>query len=231
MLETEDKLRPAAWPEFLRSAGSLQAMDHLEAMLTRIRKAHKAGNRRLLRHLIRQYLTSYDARLAATRLARGRMRWDRRPRKDQVKSIAENLNPYQGTQEEVRLILIPKGPGKFRPTLDFGIENRALQYLVLSVLYAIAELHPRQFATRGGVPGAITEVVKAIKAGDLHAREIDIKDFYPSLDGNKLVELIPIPRKVIARVLTSEHLTIVPSTSHHYSTTFSKKRERRGLDD
>ncbi len=221
MLETEDKLRPAAWPEFLRSAGSLQAMDHLEAMLTRIRKAHKAGNRRLLRHLIRQYLTSYDARLAATRLARGRMRWDRRPRKDQVKSIAENLNPYQGTQEEVRLILIPKGPGKFRPTLDFGIENRALQYLVLSVLYAIAELHPRQFATRGGVPGAITEVVKAIKAGDLHAREIDIKDFYPSLDGNKLVELIPIPRKVIARVLTSEHLTIVPSTSHHYSTTFS----------
>jgi len=149
------------------------------------------------------------------------MRWDRRPRKDQVKSIAENLNPYQGTQEEVRLILIPKGPGKFRPTLDFGIENRALQYLVLSVLYAIAELHPRQFATRGGVPGAITEVVKAIKAGDLHAREIDIKDFYPSLDGNKLVDLIPIPRKVIARVLTSEHLTIVPSTSHHYSTTFS----------
>jgi hypothetical protein len=155
MLETSDE-RPAGWPEFLRSAESLPAMAHLDAMLTRIRKAHKAGNRRLLRHLIREYLTSYDARLAATRLARGRMRWDRRPKKTQVKSIAENLNPYQGTQEEVRLILIPKGPDKFRPTLDFGIENRALQYLVLSVLYAIADLHPRQFATRGGVPAAIS---------------------------------------------------------------------------
>src|SRR5262249_36318121 len=225
MSETADE-RPGGWPEFLRYAESLRAMDHLEAMLTRIRKAHKAGNRRLLRHLIQQYLTSYDARFAATRLARRKMPWDRRPRKDQLKSIAENLNAYQGTREEVRLILIPKGPGKFRPTLDFGIENRALQYLVLSVLYAIADLHPRQFATRGGVPAAVAQVINAIKPGNLHAREIDIKDFYPSFDGNKLVDLIPVQKKAIERVLISEHLNIVlgtvPSTLHHTATYSSK---------
>src|SRR6266581_3761714 len=207
--------RAAAWPEFLRSAGSPRARVHLEARLTRIQKAHRAGNWRQLRYLTQQYLTSYDARLAATRLASRKMRWDRRPKKTQLRSIAENLNAFQGTREEVRLILIPKGPDKFRPTLEFGIENRALQYLVLSVLYAVSELHPRQFATRGGVPAAIAEVAKAMKAGNVHASEIDIKDFYASFDGNKLMDLIPVQKRVIERVLLSEHLNILPSTLHH----------------
>src|SRR5438093_1258394 len=123
MLETVDELRPAAWPDFLRAAESPRARTHIEAKLTRIQKAHRAGNRRQLRYLIQQFLTSFDARLTATRLACGKMRWYRRPKKHQLKSIAESLNPYQGTREEVRLILIPKGPGKLRPTLDFGIEN------------------------------------------------------------------------------------------------------------
>src|SRR6266704_2654196 len=218
MLETADQLaseRPAGWPEFLRAAESPRARTHLQATLTRIQRAHRAGERRQLRYLIQQFLTSFDARLTATRLASSKMRWNRRPKKHQLRSIAENLNAYQGTREEVRLILIRKGPGKFRPTLDFGIENRALQYLVLSVLYAIAELHPRQFATRGGVPAAIAHVAKAIKAGNLRAREIDIKDFYQSFDGTKLVDLIPLPKRVIERVLLSRHLNIVPGTLHH----------------
>src|SRR6266702_2340908 len=221
MLETADQLaseRPAGWPEFLRAAESPRARTHLQATLTRIQKAHRAGDRRQLRYLIQQFLTSFDARLTATRLACWKMRWDRRPKKHQLRSIAENLNAYQGTREEARLILIPKGPGRFRPTLDFGIENRALQYLVLSVLYAIAELHPRQFATRGGVPAAIAEVAKAMRAGNVHVREIDINDFYPSFDGNKLVDLIPVPKGVIERVLLSEHLNILPGTLHHITT-------------
>ncbi|HEX9323365.1 MAG TPA: reverse transcriptase domain-containing protein [Xanthobacteraceae bacterium] len=209
----------AAWPEFVDSAESAPARAHLRAKLTRIRKAHKAGDRKQLRYLIQQYLTSFDALMTATRLARQNMRWYRRPKKNELKYIAENLNAYQGTREEVRLILIPKGQGKFRPTLDFGIENRALQYLIKSILYAVADLHPRQFATRGGVPAAITEVATAIKAGNLHAREIDITDFYPSFDGNKLVDLIPVPKKVVERVLLSEHLNIVPSESLHHTAT------------
>src|SRR6266566_3192596 len=203
MLETADQLaseRPAGWPEFLRAAESPRARTHLQATLTRIQRAHRAGDRRQLRYLIQQYLTSFDARLTATRLASRKMRWDRRPKKSQLKSIAENLNVFQGTREEVRLILIRKGPDKFRPTLDFGIENRALQYLVLSVLYAIAEL------------------AKAMRAGNVHVREIDIKDFYSSFDGSNLVELIPVQKRVIERVLLSRHLNILPGTPHHTTT-------------
>src|SRR6266516_1430242 len=116
MLEAPDQLaseRPAGWHEFFHAAESVRARAKLEAMLTRIQIAHRAGDRRQLRYLTQQYLTSHDARLAATRLAARKMRWDRRPKKTQLRSIAENLNPYQGTREEVRLILIRKGPNKF----------------------------------------------------------------------------------------------------------------------
>ncbi len=103
--------RAAAWPEFLRSAGSPRARAHL---LTRIQKAHRAGNWRQLRYLTQQYLTSYDARLAATRLASRKMRWDRRPKKTQLRSIAENLNAnissYRSSMPSANCIL-----GSLRP--------------------------------------------------------------------------------------------------------------------
>jgi hypothetical protein len=208
----------AAWPEFLQCAGSAGARAHLKAKLAGIQKAHRTGDPQL-RFLIQKYLTSFDARLAATRLAASKMRWYRRPKETELKTIAGSLNAFQGTQEEVRLRLIKKGANTFRPTLDFGIENRALQHLVLSVLYAIAELHPQQFATRG-VPAAIAQVMDAMRAGYVYAREIDIKDFYASFDGNKLVELVPVQKKVIERVLLSEHLNIIPPSKLHIPSCF-----------
>jgi hypothetical protein len=209
----------AAWPDFVQCAGSARARAHLKAKLTGIQEAHRTGDPQF-GFLIQQYVTSFDARLAATRLAASKMPWYRRPKETELKTIAESLNAFQGTQEEVRLLLIRKSANTFRPTLDFGIENRALQHLVLSVLYAIAELHPRQFATRGGVPAAIAEVMDAMRAGYVHAREIDIKDFYASFDRNKLVESVPVQKRVIERVLLSDHLNITASKLHHIPSCF-----------
>jgi hypothetical protein len=218
----------AAWPEFVQCAGSAGARAHLKARLTGIQEAHRTGDPQL-RFLIQQHLTSFDARLAATRLAASKMRSYRRPEETELKTIAKNLNAFQGTQEEVRLRLIRKGANTFRPTLDFGIENRALQHLVLSVLYAIAELHPRQFATRGGVPAAIAQVMDAMKDGYVHVREIDIKDFYASFDRNKLVELVPVQKRVIERVLLSDHLNIIPpSKLHHILSCFGAADKDQG---
>jgi hypothetical protein len=217
----------AAWPEFVQCAGSARARAHLKVRLTAIQKAHRTGDRQL-GFLIQQYLNSFDALLAATRLAASKMPWYRRPKETELKTIAGSLNAFQGTQEEVRLRLIRKSANTFRPTLDFGIENRALQHLVLSVLYAIAELHPRQFATRGGVPAAIAQVMDAMKDGYVHVREIDIKDFYASFDRNKLVELIPVQKKVIERVLLSDHLTIIPSKLHHILSRFGAADKNQG---
>jgi hypothetical protein len=205
----------AAWPDtFLQCAGSSRARSHIQAMLTRIHKAYTVGDRPQLRYLIQQYLTSHDALFAASRSAAAKMHWARRPKETELNAIVETLNALQGTREAVRLKLIRKDANKFRPTLDFGIENRALQHLVRSVLHAIAELHPRQFATRGGAPAAVAQVVRLIRAGYIYAREIDIKDFYASFDGNKLVELVPFQKRVIENVLLAEHLNILPGTLH-----------------
>ena len=100
MLDAGAKLRRAAWPDFL-AADSAQARAHREAMLTRIQRTHKAGNRAQLRYLIQQHLTSCDSRLAVKRLASRKMRWDRRPKKTELKFIAENLHAFQGTREYV----------------------------------------------------------------------------------------------------------------------------------
>ena len=210
--DTVPELKFAA--AFLKCADSPRAKAHLRAKQRRIHKAHRAGDPQLP-YLIQKYLTSYDARIAASRLAAKKMPWYRRPKETELKGIAKILNAFQGTREEVTLGLIRKDANTFRPTLDFGHKHRAHQYLVLPVLYAIAELHPRQFATRGGVPAAIAQVANAMRAGYIHANEIDIKDFYASFDGSKLVELVPIQKRVIERVLLAEHLNIVPSAPHH----------------
>lgn len=210
--DTLPELNSAA--AFLQCADLPRAKAHLRASLRRIQKAHRVGDPQLP-YLIQRYLTSYDARIAASRLAAKKMPWYRRPKEIELKSIAESSNAFQGTREEVTLRLIRKDANTFRPTLDFGHKHRALQNLVLSVLYAIAELHPRQFATQGGVPAAIAQVANAMRAGYVHANEIDIKDFYASFDGNKLVELVPVQKRVIERILLAEHLNIIPSTPHH----------------
>ncbi len=118
---------------FLRCAGSRHTQCHILSMLKHIRDAHRAGRRWEVQQLIRVYLTSYDARLAATNRAFEKMKPGRRPPRKQLPSIASGLNAFKGTQEEVRLIFKRKrsNPNEFRPTLDFGIENRALQYLVV----------------------------------------------------------------------------------------------------
>jgi hypothetical protein len=59
--------RPAAWTEFLQCAGSSAARAHLQSKLVGIQEAHKTGDRQF-RFLIQQYLNSFDARFAATRL-------------------------------------------------------------------------------------------------------------------------------------------------------------------
>ncbi len=191
---------------FLRCAGSRHTQCHILSMLKHIRDAHRAGRRWEVQQLIRVYLTSYDARLAATNRAFEKMKPGRRPPRKQLPSIASGLNAFKGTQEEVRLIFKRKrsNPNEFRPTLDFGIENRALQYLVLSVLYVIADLHPRQFGVRGGVPAAITHVRDAMNDGYLWATEIDIKDCYQSFDGTghstRIGRIAPLGRDVVGTV-------------------------------
>ena len=181
-------------------------IDHLEALLRRVREASRFTERT---YRIRKYLGSFDAKLHATLEAYQAMEPKDRPDPAKLKVIASGLDPWKGTKEPVLVHRIPKGsPGEYRTVLEFEIENRALQYLVRDVLIAVLELHPNQYATRGGVHAAIKHTKQALTDGYLWAVELDIKDCYPSFDGEKLTSLLPLPKEVTEHVILSRHLNL-----------------------
>jgi hypothetical protein len=151
----------------------------------------------------------------AVRRAYEEMPAHRRPDQADLPAIAARIDPWRGTNEIVRVYRKRKSskPGDYRLIMIFGIENRALQYLVLSLLEKVVEPHPRQYLLRGGVQAAVHDVANEMAKGPVYAYELDVKDCYPSFDGKKLQELIPLPKEVIEHVITSRHLNLKGGTN------------------
>jgi hypothetical protein len=182
-------------------------IDHLEALLRRVREASRNNQRN---HRVRQYLGSKDAMLLATLEAWEAMPRHLRPPKAKLPSIASRLDPWKGTDEPVRQLRQRKDtPPYYRTVFEFGIENRALQYLARNALVALLEPTPNQFGTRKGLHAAIEQVSQALLDGYVWAVELDIAEYYPSLDESRLYEQMLLPREVTDRVLTSQYLHIL----------------------
>jgi hypothetical protein len=185
------------------------AEQHVLRFLKRIRTAHEVGDRRKANHLIQEYLRSRDAKLIAVRDAWKRLKPHRRPAAELIPSIASGLDAWRGTNEPV--IFWPRAktsnPQEFRIILDFGIENRALQYLVKPVLKARADLHPNQYLLKG-THAAIAEVAKLMAQGYVWAVETDIRNCYPSFDGEKVGGLLPIPKRVTQSTVLGASLSL-----------------------
>ena len=179
--------------------------------LKRIRAAVQVGKWKKVRWLVVELLRSPEAKRLATRLAYRAMPRHSRPDKSELDQIPKHLDAWEGSSEVGYVGRQPKEhkPNEHRLTINFGIENRALQYLLLLVLREVVELHPDQYGNRGGVHPAIKRVVEAMNEGYLWAVEFDIKDFFSSFDGNKALSLLPIPKRVGERVLLGEHLTLL----------------------
>ena len=181
--------------------------------LKRIRAAVQAGKWKKVNWLVVEWLRSFEAKRLAVRMAYKKMK-AHRPDKSELDAIAARLDPWKGSNEDVFVVNIPKenNPDDVRQTMAFGIENRALQYLVLLVVRELVELHPSQYQTnpygpRGTHP-AIEQVKKALSEGYVWAIEYDIKDCYPSFNGKELANLLPLPKKVIEAVLLCELLNL-----------------------
>jgi hypothetical protein len=188
------------------SAGSsrsvAKARDHVGKLLDRIRAAHDSGQHSKARHLTQLYLGTYDARYLAVREAYRKLRKDIRPKTTTLPSVARSLNARAGTQEKVliKIIKIHESPDWTRVILEFGLENSALQELVLPVLEAQADLNPNQYLLRGAHV-AIKRVARLLKNGYEWVVEIDISDSYQCFDRERVPELLPIPKEVTRRVL------------------------------
>jgi len=185
---------------------------HLRKLHRKLKAASVAEKTSATRQRARQCLTAHDSKLVATITAYRKLGRPRVP--TEILAIAEKICPWKGTAEPVKVFSIPKGTaGNRRMILKFGIENRTLQYLVRSVLTQTAKLHPHQFALKGVKP-AIVRVAAMMAEGYVFAREIDIKDCFPSFEEEKLVEFLPLPKEVILHVIMSAHLNLVSGNLH-----------------
>jgi hypothetical protein len=184
--------------------------EHVAKLLTRIRDAKELGQVKKLRHWTCTYLNSFDAKLAAVQRANRRRKLGDRLDTATERNTAAGLDPWQGTDEPVLVHRKPKtsNPDSFRTYMAFGIQNKALQYLVLPLLEQVACIAPYQYTVTGGLHASIKHVVKAMSTGPVWAVEIDVVDCYPSFDGKKLKGLLPIPKEVTENVLISEHLNL-----------------------
>jgi hypothetical protein len=181
-------------------------------LLNKIRAAARAGDGKRAQHLQRLYLSSFDAKLTATREANRRLKPHRRVPKERVPEIAASLNPWRGTNEEVTVRAKPKkwNPDYCRLVMDFGVHNRALQILVGEALRLRAILHPDQFLMQDGRDAACRAVIEHLEAGYTWVIEADINDCYASFDGEKLPGVLPVDHRVVRNVLTARHLNLVP---------------------
>ena len=187
------------------------AQGHEAKLRGKIKRAHQAGKPRRVGHLARLYLQSYHARYVATVMANRSLKRHRRVPDERLPEIAANLDPWRGSTEEVVVYFKPKASNEheFRPIMDFGIENRALQHLALAALRAQSDLHPNQLYTTGGTRAAISTVMAALAEGYNWVVETDIADCFPSFDGDRLHDLLPLPKGVTRQVIISSHLNIV----------------------
>jgi hypothetical protein len=185
---------------------------HLSGMYRRLASAASAGKLKRTRHYARLFLASHDAKMAATKAA---YKSKGRPRvPEEMMAIAEKICPWKGSAEPVKVFSVPKGSSGYRRIImDFGVENRALQYLIAQILRTTANLHPHQFGMKG-VPLAIERVASKMAEGYVFAREIDIQDCFPSFVEEKLSQILPLPKEVIRHAIVSVHLNLVSGNLH-----------------
>jgi hypothetical protein len=185
---------------------------HEQKLLNDLRQAHLLGKNKRADYLQRQYLKSFAARYVATETAYKSMKNDQRPPKPSLTEIAEELNAFRGTDEIVEVFWKPKKSNscEFRPIMQFGIRNKALQYLVAASLKARANIHPMQFAINCGRQAAVKQAIQLMQNGNVYVSEMDIVDCFPSFDGEKLTKVLLLPKEVIERVVLSSHFNVFP---------------------
>lgn len=202
-----DKYRQAS--RVAKAPSKHKARAHIKALLRRIHAAYCSGKLKLGDHLSLMYLNSMDARYVATLAAYRQLKPHQRPNARCLFGIAQSLDPWNGSGEDVYLRLKPKNgnPDSFRRILEFGIENRSLQYLVLPLLQARSERHPCQYDRRG-THAAIARVAELMARGHVCAVETDIVNCYQSFDGEKVKDRLPIPKRVTHSVIIGAALNV-----------------------
>lgn len=215
-----------SWRSRLRRARKETAALH-----ARITAACAAGQTHRARGLQRRYLSSFSARLCAVVEADHSLPPYRRLQPEALVRVAEELDAWQGTDEEVKVHAFPRGYDSYRTVMAFGLRNRALQILARRALAPFVDLHPSQFAVlRGGRNAAAAEVRRALPDGYKWAIEVDIERCFASFKPQEVTKSLPLPRRVAETVLVSTRLNLIEGNIRHTQTPISLLcTSRRGI--
>lgn len=163
-----------------------QIYDHSEAYsrsLKRYEAAIQIKNNRLARTIRQGILNSFSAKL--TCLVASLRHWPngQTPTLQLILRLAGEISAFRDCGEKVRVQLIAKPNGEFRPICMFGILRKALQTLCLDLLKSAVPESEIEFNRKGRGPEVLSDwMVQFIETEHCkHFVLADVKNFYGSL--------------------------------------------------
>ena len=192
-------------------------------MSLKIRQALEEGKTKRVRSLMGCYLNSFQAKLCAVHEANKDLPVKLRLRAGEKMDLAGKLDPYKPCGERARVSLVKKEDkdDELRPIMKFSIERMALHRLTAGALAPLSDkaIQPNQYAVKGGRDKAMEAVLHHAYEGFEAMVQIDIKNCYPSFNGEVLPDLLLLGDEVVRNVILAEH---VPYDIHYNGNTMDK---------
>jgi hypothetical protein len=176
----------------------------------RYRRAVQDNHRRRLHQLENWLLKSHTAKVVALAKAAGnkatrskgaqKKRFKLTPAKLDI--MASILSCWEDPSKPAVLYFKKKKSGGVRPIFSYGIIRAAQQYMAVGMLEPRLWLHEGQYALPGRDRTAAIEVSKQLIRDGYHwVIRGDIKNYYPSMNGEEVLEMLPGPRAVLRRII------------------------------
>jgi hypothetical protein len=130
--------------------------------------------------------------------------------------VASMLSCWERPTNPVTLYFKKKSDGGHRPIFKYGVMWAAQQYLVLWVLAPRLRLHEGQYGVPGRDRTAAVERAKQLIVDGYDQVRGDIKNCYPSMNGEAVLAGLPGPRAVLRQVLLPPPMECI-SYPHGYA--------------
>jgi RNA-directed DNA polymerase len=188
-------------------------------------RAIEDGHGNKIRQLENLLLKSHSGKMLAVARAAKEKKYPLYPAK--LDLMADALSCWEQPAAPATLYFKKKPDGSLRSIFSYRVMQAAQQYLVWWVLAPRVRLHLGQYAVAGrDRTAAVVKAMELMEAGYDWVIRGDIKNCYPSMNGEKVLDNLPGPRAVLRQV-------VLPPLEQHLL--YSKKHAalirlvRRGL--
>jgi len=150
----------------------------------------------------------------------------------EVDAFCETLTAWKPMTEVVRVHAKEKtSKNGYRLICNFGGRHRVIQRMIGTALDCQYQKRRFQVFDRG-VPRCIDRVINQIAEGYVYAAHLDIRDFYPTFEYQKLTEILSLDKLVIEAALTGRKMVLEsasPPPGYPHTLYHLIKEARRGL--